>query len=68
MSKPLEQKRYIQLRTWITPAEAASLQRLQEQTGTTRSEAIRGLLNGQITVTPAPSQAGQTTEDRHRTI
>ena len=67
MSKPLEQKRYIQLRTWITPAESASLQRLQEQTGTTRSEGIRGLLSGQFTVTPAPSQA-DTTEDRHRTI
>ena len=67
MNKPLNERNYIQIQAWVGQREIQALQRLQEQTGTTRSAVLRGLLNGEITVEPAPTNAS-TTEDRHRTI
>lgn len=58
MSKPLEQRSYIQLSVWITPDHERNLKRIIESAGTTRSEAIRGLLSGKFTVTPAPTDTG----------
>lgn len=63
--KPLHERNYIQLSVWIAPDHERNLQRIIESAGTSRSDAIRGLLSGKFTVTPAPTAPG-TNEEMER--